>query len=111
MDINTLFSQGPSLTNVEGDYVKDQEMFTEYYAGYGFFPNILLSTDTSLMVLLESGGSISITGLPTALPKTITLDDGWNYLPCPYQTAIPLADAAPSLVRHITHPPIRRDGT
>ena len=32
---------------------------------------------------------------PTSLPKTLTLSSGWTFLPCPYQSSVPLADFAP----------------
>ena len=80
-----------------GDQVKDQYVFTSYYAGYGFFGILdTLTTDSMYAVKSTDGGSLSVTGTPTALPKRVTLNAGWTWLPCPYQASLPLQIAAPT---------------
>ena len=40
--------------------------------------------------------TIPVAGVPVTLPKTVVLNTGWTFLPCPYQTSAALALAAPS---------------
>jgi hypothetical protein len=47
-------------------------------------------------VNFASGGTISVSGCPTTLPKTVVLNSGWSFVPCPYQFSVALNDAAPT---------------
>lgn len=96
MDVNSVFA-GLSLS--AGDQIKDQYVFSEFYLGYGFFGGLSVVTTSSMYaVKIENGGTISVTGCPTALPKGIRLNGGWTFLPCPYQTSTVLATAIPDYV-------------
>ena len=81
-----------------GDQVKSQFSFTDFYGEYGFFGQLTtLTTDTMYAIKLATPGTIEISGLPVSLPKTVTLaTNGWAWLPCPYQSAVPLASGAPA---------------
>ena len=46
-------------------------------------------------VKLTTSATLSVTGMPTTLPKTVTLNAGWTFVPCPYQSSTPLASGAP----------------
>ena len=93
MDITSLFGQ---LSLSSGDYIKSQSSFTDYYEGYGFF-GVLSSVTTAEMyaVKLSSAATMRVHGTPTTLPKSITLNTGWTWLPCPYQAAVDLSVGAP----------------
>ena len=77
-----------SETLADGDHVKSQFSFTQYYAGYGFFGTLTeFTTDSMYGVELSTPSTVTISGTPVALPKTISLNgQGWTFLPCPYQT-------------------------
>jgi hypothetical protein len=47
-------------------------------------------------VQMGSTSSLTVTGHPTPLPKTITLASGWNFLACPHQSAERLRIGLPS---------------
>jgi hypothetical protein len=47
-------------------------------------------------VKASSSKTLTVTGTPTALPKAIILADGWNFLPCPYSSVVPLAGHVPT---------------
>ena len=47
-------------------------------------------------VKLAQSSALSVTGMPTTLPKTVTLNAGWTFVPCPYQASTALAQGAPS---------------
>jgi len=94
MSVAAVFS---SLSLVNGDYLKDQTTFTDYYEGYGFFGGLAaITTSTMYKIKLASSASLSVSGAPTALPMAVTLSTGWTWLPCPYQAALSLSAAAPS---------------
>jgi len=96
MSIGAIFA---SVALANGDYAKDQTHFTDYYEGYGFFGGLsTLTTSTMYKVKLASSATLSVSGMPTVLPKTIALADGWTWLSCPYQTPLALTAAAPSFV-------------
>jgi len=80
-----------------GDHIKNQLLFADYYDGFGFFGGLsLISTDEMYAVKVAGAVVLTVTGTPVALPKTISLGTGWNYLPCPYQASIGLADGVPT---------------
>ena len=81
---------------VAGDHVKNQATFTDYYAGYGFYGQLShFSTNEMFAIKRANVGTMSVTGMPVSLPKTVTLNDGWTFLPCPYQTSVPVAGGVP----------------
>ena len=57
-----------------------------------------MSADVMFAVKLASAATLTVTGAPVALPKSITLYRGWTWLPCPYQSSVSLADSAPTFV-------------
>jgi len=80
-----------------GDYVKSQSSFSEYYSGYGFFGGLAtLTTDQMYQAKLATSGTLVLEGVPVALPKILFLSVGWSWVPCPYQSPVPLASGAPS---------------
>ena len=47
-------------------------------------------------VKLATAATLSVTGMPTTLPKTVTLSAGWTFVPYPYQANTALASGAPT---------------
>jgi hypothetical protein len=93
MGVNAAFA-GFSMQS--GDQIKDQYVFTEYYPGFGFFGGLTaLTTNSMYAVLSATGGTHTVTGCPVALPKVVSLNAGWTFLPCPYQTSTALVKAVP----------------
>jgi hypothetical protein len=76
------------------DQIKDQFMFTEYYAGYGFYGTLATVTTDSMYAikLAANGDTFTMTGPPVTLPKTINLNIAWTYISMPYQTNQPLSN-------------------
>jgi len=94
MSVAAVFS---SLALTGGDQLKSQSVFTEYYAGYGFFGGLsALSTDSMFALKLASPASLVLTGTPVSLPMAFTLSSGWTWMPMPYQTSVSLAAGLPS---------------
>uniref|UniRef100_A0A7S3BKZ5 Uncharacterized protein n=1 Tax=Haptolina ericina TaxID=156174 RepID=A0A7S3BKZ5_9EUKA len=83
------------LSSLQGaDQVKNQFEFAEYYDGFGFYGTLSsMSADVMFAVKTASEATLTVTGAPVALPKSVTLYRGWTWVPCPYQTAVQLADA------------------
>jgi len=81
----------------QGDYVKSQSTFSEYYSGWGFFGGLTtLTTDEMYQVKLAASGTLVISGAPVALPRAVSLSAGWTWLPCPYLSSVTLASGVPS---------------
>jgi len=94
MSVAAVFS-AVSLAN--GDHIKSWQTFSEYYPGYGFFGGLTaLSTDDMYTVRVTTPSSISVSGTPTQLPKTVTLSAGWTWRPCPYSVSVSLVDGLPT---------------
>ena len=75
MSVNGVFE---SLGLRNGDHVKSQFLFTDYYEGFGFFGQLrTMHTDEMYSVKLSAATTLTITGTPTALPKPIALGTGW----------------------------------
>ena len=92
--INSVFSQ---LSLTMFDHIKNQLLFSDYYEGWGWFGALVTITTNEMYALkLTGSGTLNLTGTPTVLPKTLFLNDGWTGLPCPYQTAVSLAEGAPN---------------
>jgi len=82
---------------VTGDQAKSQFSFTQYYSGFGFFGGLTtLTTDTMYAVQLSLPSTLTFSGTPTTLPKSVSLNTGWTYLPCPYQTSVGVSDGVPT---------------
>ena len=95
--IATIFSGVSSLA--AGDHLKNQFTFTDYYHGFGFYGQLAsLTGDTMYAIKLATAATLSVTGMPATLPKTVTLTSGWSWLPLPYPSALALASASPSPV-------------
>ena len=63
----------------------------------GFYGQLTtLTTNEMYAVKLASSATLSVTGMPTTLPKTVPLNAGWTFVPCPYQAATALASGAPA---------------
>jgi len=95
MSVNTVFA---SVQLNGNEYVKSQYQFTQNYPGWGFFGTLTtLSTDSMYGCKLFDPATMAWQGLPTALPKTISLNGerAWTYIPCPYLTPRPLAEGLP----------------
>ena len=96
MSLNALFS---TLSTPMGasDYVKSQDAFAQYYQGFGFFGSMSsVATTTMYKVRKEVSSTLSFAGTPVDLPMAVTFSKGWNYSPCPYQTATSLTQAFPA---------------
>uniref|UniRef100_A0A7S3ANW4 Uncharacterized protein n=1 Tax=Haptolina ericina TaxID=156174 RepID=A0A7S3ANW4_9EUKA len=94
MGLNAIFSE---LALTTGDHIKSQTLFSDYYLGYGFFGGLkALTTDTMYAVKVTGSAALIVSGTPVALPKSVTFNSGWNFLPCPYQTSRPLVDSVPT---------------
>ena len=106
MAVNTVFKD---LALVDGDNVKSQFFFTQYYAGYGFFGTLdALTTDSMYGVKLTAPATVTVSGTPVALPKTISLNgQGWTFMPCPYETAMTLQIGLPIGVAFSTEDQIK----
>lgn len=86
------------LTLTQGDHVKSQQAFTDNYGSYGWFGQLTAFTnDESYAVKLAQAGTLTVSGTPVSLPKTITLASGWTWIPMPYQTTASLAHGLPTL--------------
>ena len=83
---------------VANDYLKSQTSFSQYYPGFGFY-GTLSALDTAQMYKVQMANSVTLTfsGTPTPLPKTVMFLEGWNYMPCPFQTTTGLDIGQPSL--------------
>ena len=83
---------------VANDYLKSQTSFSQYYPGFGFY-GTLSALDTAQMykVQMANGVTLTFSGTPTPLPKTVIFVEGWNYMPCPFQTTTGLDIGQPSL--------------
>ena len=95
MGIDTIFA---AVTLSDGDHVKSQFKFTQYYSGYGFYGTLqTLATDSMYGVQLTNEATLSFTGTPVALPKSIAINGpgAWTYVPCPHQTSKTLALGLP----------------
>ena len=104
MSLNTIFSSVP-LEN--GDHVKSQFLFTQYYAGYGFFGTLAtLDPDSMYAVNMQTPQKLRISGTPLTLPRTITVGGrgSWTFLPCPYLTPRPLAAGMPTGITYGADP-------
>jgi len=87
-----------SLPLADGDQVKNQQIFNEYYPGYGFFGTLsIFTTYESYAVKLSEAATLHTSGLPVILPKVIELSDGWTWIPCPYPTSVVVAVGLPSV--------------
>ena len=65
--------------------------------GFGFYGGLTsLSTDTMYAMHLAGSGTLLVSGAPVALPKAVTLMEGWTFLPCPHQASKPLAAGLPA---------------
>ena len=63
----------------------------------GFYGQLTtLTTNVMYAVKLGSSATLSVTGMPTTLPKTVSLNSGWTFVPCPFQSSIALSTGAPS---------------
>ena len=63
----------------------------------GFYGQLTtLTTNEMYAVKLASTATLSVTGMPTTLPKTVSLNSGWTFLPCPFQSSVALAVGAPA---------------
>jgi len=83
---------------VADDYVKSQTQFTQLYDGFGFYGTLAtITNDEMYKVRLASQGTLTYSGVPVTLPRSITVSNNWNYLPCPYQTATALSAGLPTI--------------
>jgi len=99
--LNSVFSSANlgGYSHVNGNEVKDQYVFAEFYAGYGFYGTLTsVNTNGMFAVKMSSSATLTVTGPPVTLPKTININQGWTYVPVPYQTTVTLASgmAVPS---------------
>ena len=82
-----------------GGGVVGQSAFAQYYPGFGWFGSLsTVASDTMYKIKKAKNAVLTITGAPTTLPKQISLEAGWNYVPCPHQQSKALiAGALPSI--------------
>jgi len=93
MSVNALFT---TANKAADDYIKDQNSFSMYYEGFGFYGTLdTVTTETMYKVTLSQGQTITFTGIPVAIPYSKTLVSGWNYLSCPYQLSATLTAGMP----------------
>ena len=96
MSIGAVFAS-ISAGMVTGDLVKSQFDFTQFYEGFGFFGILsTIGTDSMYVVSMTNPATFRFSGTPVALPKTISILAGWTFLPNPYQSQTPLANALPT---------------
>jgi hypothetical protein len=101
MSVNNVFA-AVSSTMATGDHVKSQFSFTQYYEGFGFFGTLsTLTTDSMYAVSITNPTTFRFSGLPVALPKTISITTGWTFLPNPYGTTTSLAQAVPTGIAYM----------
>jgi hypothetical protein len=93
---------GSPYAAIQDDEVKNMYVFSQYYDGYGYF-GVLTHFNTNEMFAVKLNGNttstLTVEGVPTVLPKAITLNDGWTYISCPFQEDTIVANAVdPSVV-------------
>jgi len=96
MSVGAVFA---SVTSgmVTGDHVKSQLAFAHWYEGFGFFGSLSsVGTDSMYAIKMTNPATFTFSGAPVSLPKTISITSGWTFLPNPYQSQTPLANALPS---------------
>ena len=97
MSLGAVFAS-MTIPFINGDSIKSQFAFSEYYQGFGFFGYVItISTQTMYKVKKGSASSFVFTGEVVSLPLTVTFTAGWNYVPCPYQVSTALGQAFGSL--------------
>jgi hypothetical protein len=101
MAVGDLFA---GITLYDGDYMKSQSSFTQYYESFSVFYgtlDTLLNTEMYKAKMQAAAGrsppSITLTGTPVELPLNAVVATGWNYMPCPYQTPQAVTDAVPDI--------------
>lgn len=74
-----------------------ERSFTEYYDGFGFFPDLTMTTREMYAVkLLEGPAALTLSGAPVALPFTVELFTGWTFLPNPYRQPVVVSAGMPA---------------
>lgn len=83
--------------------IRDQYDFSDYYNFPGQFVGYFgqlqtIKTDRMYRFQIAEGQAttMTVTGLPVALPMDITLNAGWTWVPNPYQESILIGDALPT---------------
>ena len=51
-------------------------------------------------VHLSQPATLVVVGTPVVLPKSVTLNQGWTFLPCPFQMPVPVAGGVPTGVEY-----------
>lgn len=74
-----------------GDIIKWQTGFTQYYAGSGWFPDATLDVNQMYAVKVQSAKTFTITGTPVALPSTMPVQQGWTWISMPHTIPVPVA--------------------
>jgi len=87
-----------SLSSLQqGDSVKGQFAFTDYYGTYGWFGQLTaLTADTMYAVKLATSTTLTLSGVPVSLPKAIDMTVGWVWMPNPYLTTKAASEYMPS---------------
>ena len=76
MSINSVLGGIPLAV---GDHVKNQHVFADFYDGFGFFGLLESFTNEEMYAVKLAGGdtTLTVSGTPTSLPKTIRINTGW----------------------------------
>jgi len=98
MSINNVLAS-LSDNNIEGDYIKYQEGFSDYYSGFGWFGAIEYMNNISTYKLyMSNNGQLVYQGNPVDLATSpISIDPGWNWIAYLPQDALDINTALASV--------------
>jgi len=89
MAINTVLG---GLSANDGDYIKNQLSFAQFYDSFGWYGTLNTMSTDEMYKVNRAAATLTIAGTPTPLPKSLTLNSGWNYMPSPYQTSTAVSE-------------------
>uniref|UniRef100_A0A7S3AM23 Uncharacterized protein n=1 Tax=Haptolina ericina TaxID=156174 RepID=A0A7S3AM23_9EUKA len=95
MSVDTVLA---TASPTDGDHVKSQFRFTQFYPGWGFYGTLVsFTTDSMYAVHLTNPATLRFSGTPVVLPKQIAITgpSSWTYVPCPHQTSMTLKQGMP----------------
>jgi len=95
LSVNSVFS---GVAFEQGDLIKSQTSFAQFYSGYGFFGGLATVSLAEMYAVNMggSGGALAVSGTPVSLPMDITLRGGWTFLPMPYQVDMSVDQGLPA---------------
>ena len=92
MSVNAAFSGLPAQ---EGDFIKSQTISSQYYSGFGWYPDSWsVSPENMYLLNLASSGSMEYEGNPAdPLQTPVSLSPGWNWIGYVPQVSLAVSDA------------------